>query len=132
MLEFNAYEFSGMDGRSIGRDGRFGYRFLDLYWSETERTPYLIWVDDELAGFALLRTEDHVLQVAEFLVLPRFRHGGVGTMAARELFGRHQGVWRVDQFEENVSATAFWRKAIPVPYDEVAEEDGRVVQRFTT
>jgi len=53
-------------------------------------------------------------------------------MAARELFRRHQGVWRVDQFKENVSATAFWRKAIPVPYDEVAEEDGRVVQRFTT
>lgn len=39
LLEFNSYEFSRIDGRSIGRDGRYGYRYLDAYWSEPGRVP---------------------------------------------------------------------------------------------
>jgi predicted acetyltransferase len=132
LLELNAYEFSQMDGRAVGPDGRFGYRLLDLYLAEAQRTPYLIRVDDELAGFALVRSEDGLLQIAEFLILPKFRRAGVGTLAARQVFDRHRGDWSVDQIPANMSATSFWRQAIPVPFEESIDENGRVVQRFTT
>lgn len=132
LLEFNAYEFSRLDGRAVGDDGRFGYRFLDLYWTEVERTPYLIVVDDELAGFVLVRSDDEVLQIAELLVLPKFRRAGVGTLAARQVFHRHRGAWSVDQLPENTSATSFWREAIPVPFKESIDSNGRVVQHFST
>lgn len=56
LLELNAYEFSSFDARPIGEDGRYGYTYLDVYWSEPGRTPYLIHVNSELAGFALIRT----------------------------------------------------------------------------
>jgi len=133
LLELNAYEFSRIDGRSIGGDGRYGYRYLDFYWSEDGRVPYLIRVGDELAGFALvIRFEDGVLSVSEFLVLPKFRRGGVGTRAARALFTRHRGTWHVTQLAGNDSATEFWHRAIPVPFDEDVNEDGSAAQRFTT
>lgn len=31
LLELNSYEFSRIDGRPIGHDGLYGYRYLDLY-----------------------------------------------------------------------------------------------------
>jgi predicted acetyltransferase len=131
LLELNAYEFSRIDGRPIGEDGWYGYEFLDLYWSAEGRTPYLIRVDGELAGFTLVRASDGARSVAEFLVLPRFRRGGVGTFAARQLFAQDPGPWVVDQVPGNASATAFWRRAIPVPFDEETDPTGQVTQRFT-
>ena len=52
LLEFNAYEFSRLDGRSTGSDALYGHRYLDSYWSEPGRFPYLIRADEELAGLA--------------------------------------------------------------------------------
>jgi len=132
LLELNAYEFSRFDGRPIGGDGRYGYEYLDLYWSENDRWPYTVRVGDELAGFALVRSEDDVLSIAEFLVLPKFRRTGVGAAVARDLFARHRGTWHVDQIPANTAATDFWRRAIPVPFDEDVDGAGHVVQRFVT
>lgn len=105
LLELNAYEFSRLDGRAVGRDAG--------------------------SGTDLVRSGDGLLQIAEFLVLPKFRRAGVGTLAARRVFDRHQGEWSVDQLSENVPATSFWRQAIPVSFEEWADENGRVVQRFS-
>lgn len=133
LLELNAYEFSRIDGRPIGDDGRYGYEYLDLYWSAKDRWPYLARVDGELAGFALVRTADQeVLSIAEFLVLPKFRRTGVGTVVARDLLARHRGSWVVHQIAGNHSATQFWRRAIPMPFDEVTDASGAVTQLFTT
>lgn len=132
LLELNAYEFSRFDARPIGSDGRYGYTYLELYWSEENRWPYIAWTRDELAGFALVRSEDGALSIAEFLVLPKFRRSGVGTMIAREVIGRHRGRWNIHQVPGNAAATLFWRQAIPVSFDEEINEAGSVVQRFAT
>lgn len=131
LLEFNAYEFSGIDDRSIGEDARYGYLYLDAYWTEPDRFPYLIWADDELAGLALLRTLQEELTVAEFLVLPKFRRRSVGTRAARALFELRPGRWRITEVPGNSAATAFWRRAIPVRFEERELGDGTVIQTFT-
>lgn len=132
LLELNAYEFSALDARPIGEDGRYGYTYLDLYWSEPGRTPYLVRVESELAGFALVRNlPDDTHTVAEFLILPKFRRHGVGQTAARHLFQQHRGRWQIKQLGANTTATAFWRQAIPTAYDEVVHEDGSVIQTFS-
>lgn len=71
-----------------------------------------------------LRTEVHRL------VLPRFRRGGVGTVAAREAFARFPGDWEVHQLAGNDDAVASWRRAIPVAFDGSVTPDG-TTQRFS-
>lgn len=131
LLEFNAYEFSRFDGRGIGSDGTYGYRYLDAYWSEPGRFPYLIWVGPELGGFALARKADDGFSVAEFLVLPKFRGQSVGAQAAAMLFALHPGQWRVAQVPGNDGATAFWRRVIPMPFEETTAQDGAILQAFS-
>lgn len=131
LLELNAYEFSRIDGRTLGRDGLFGYPYLDAYWAEPGRVAYLLRADDELAGLALVRRVEAVSHLAEFLVLPKFRRAGVGTEAARQVFAAHPGPWCVRQVAGNGPATQFWRRAIPVAFTEEVSPGGEVTQTFT-
>lgn len=130
LLELNAYEFSRVDGRSIGSDALYGYPYLDAYWSEPGRFPYLIRADGELAGLALVSRVDADWYVSEFLVLPKFRRARVGTQAAREVFAAHPGSWRVYQVAHHEQATQFWRQAIPVRFVEDIEDEGGTTQTF--
>jgi predicted acetyltransferase len=118
LLELYLDEFSAVDGRQIGPDGRYGYAALDLYWHEAGRYPFIIRADGKLAGFALVM-ERRLLDgassghlVAEFFVLRGCRRRGVGTAAATQLFDRFPGPWWVGEHAENRAAQAFWRAVI--------------------
>ena len=63
------------------------------------------------------------------LVLPKYRRGGIGTTAAREVFAMFPGRWDVHQIAGNDGATAFWRNAIPVEFTETRGSGHR--QHFT-
>lgn len=88
-------------------------------------------VDGRPAGFALVRLTDPT-ELAEFFVLRKYRRGGIGTAAAREVIARHPGRWAVGQIAANAPATAFWRRAIPVGFEERRSSDGHVEQSFET
>jgi predicted acetyltransferase len=129
LLELYLHDFSEFDGGDVDAHGLYGYRYLDHYWTEPDRRPFLVLVDGRYAGFALLRVGDPH-DVAEFFVLRKYRRCGVGTAVARDLFARFPGRWQVRQMTTNPSATTFWRHIIPVPFE---EELGyhELVQRFT-
>ena len=55
LLELYAHDFSEFHPLDIGSDGRFGYKHLPLYWSESNRYPFLIRFDGNLAGLALVK-----------------------------------------------------------------------------
>ena len=123
LMELYVYEFSDMEGLDVDDSGLFGYRYLDLYWTESGRHPFLIRVEDKLAGFALVRqgpsltdkstsSEGACTHMAEFFILRKYRRHGVGARAARELFDRFPGHWEVSEIPENTPAIAFWRKVI--------------------
>lgn len=130
LLELNAYEFSRIDGRPLHDDGTFGYPYLDAYWAELGRHPYLIRVDGELAGVVLVSERGDANSMSEFMVLPKFRRRRVGERAAAMAFTRHPGRWVVTQTHDNVEATQFWRKVIPIPFQETVSPDGVVTQTF--
>lgn len=77
LLEFNAYEFSRLDGADLDPHGTFGYRYLDHYWTEPARHPYLIEASGRIAGLVLIRSGPPRI-IAEFLVLPKYRRSGIG------------------------------------------------------
>lgn len=137
LVEFYIYDFSEYMGWDVDDDGRFGYRYLDAYWSEPSRTPFLVMVDGRLAGFALVTILDGddagVTDMAEFFVMRRYRRQGVGRIAAAILFDRFPGPWRVRQIHANTAAQAFWRSVIAAytngDFTETAT-DRHVIQRF--
>ncbi|MGZ6926149.1 MAG: GNAT family N-acetyltransferase [Acidimicrobiia bacterium] len=128
LLELYSHDFSERTGADVADDGTFGWRHLERYWTEPDRHPFLVRVDGRLAGFALVWSgSPH--DMAEFFVMRKYRRGGVGTDAARAVFARFPGEWQTRQQFENEGAIAFWRRSIPVPYEEVPNEEGPV-QRF--
>ncbi len=139
LLQLYLYDFSEFAGWAINEHGLYGYRYLDHYWTEPGRYPFLVRVDGELAGFALVRTlarggrqENHI---AEFFVMRKFRRTGVGEAAARQLFDRFPGSWSVSQLDQNVAAQRFWRRVIGCytrgSYTERRDDDrARVIQEF--
>ena len=113
----------------VSEHGLFQYRYLDHYWTEEGRYPYLIRAGGKIAGFVLVRQVDGVFQVAEFFVLRYFRRAGIGAMAAGAAFQKHPGNWEVWHASSNAPAAALWRRVVPVTAAR-AEEGSEVVYRF--
>jgi predicted acetyltransferase len=130
LLELYRYDFSEFDGSNVDRHGEYGYGYLDAYWTEPGRRPFLIRADEQWAGLALVRTGPPT-DMAEFFVLRKYRRSGVGRRAAAALFALFPGPWRVRQQRSNPASTAFWRSVIPVEYSE-RTTDTEVVQEFTS
>ena len=55
LLELYIHDFSEFLNVVPGPDGRFGYPCLPLYWSDPNRHPFLVKVDGQWAGFALVK-----------------------------------------------------------------------------
>jgi predicted acetyltransferase len=122
LMQLYLYDFSQIDGTDVDKSGLFSYRYLDQYWVEKERYPFLVRGDGQLVGFALLRRGTYFddretqhntgLMMAEFFVMRNYRRRGVGKQIAFHLFGRFPGRWEIAQKLSNRAAQAFWRKVI--------------------
>jgi predicted acetyltransferase len=130
ILELYAHDFSDFFDIELGDDGRFGYDSLALYWTEEGRHPFLIRVDGKLAGFALVKRDGELWDMAEFFVTRGWRRKGIGRQAAHEVFQKFPGTWQVRVMEANVAGERFWSGAIEVPAARV-EKDGRWWRVFT-
>jgi predicted acetyltransferase len=129
LLEFNAYEFARLSHDAVlNEHGRFGYSWLDHYWTEPMRYPFLIRVRGQIGGMVLVTGTDP-RSIAEFLVMPQYRRTGVGLAAARYVFDLFGGAWSVHEVPGSDAAVAFWRRAIPVQFIETRDDDG-TTQRF--
>jgi predicted acetyltransferase len=127
LLELYAHDFSEFHDLDLREDGRFGYRDLPLYWLEPNRHPFLVRVDDELAGFVLVRKGSGisgnaaVWDMAEFFVVRGYRRRGIGTEIAHEVWRQFPGRWEVRVMQSNHLALHFWERAIAVFAGEVMQ-----------
>lgn len=118
LMELYQYDFSEFDRSDLGPLGLYDYPYLDHYWVEPERSPYLVRVDGNLAGFVLVARYNYLTGLkdswvmAEFFILRKYRHQGIGEYVACRIFDQFPGPWQVGQIDENLAAVAFWRKVI--------------------
>lgn len=117
LMELYVYDFSEYMRWDVDAHGLFGYKYLDPYWTEPDRFPFLIRVASKLAGLALVRDitkpdDEPTHSMAEFFILRKYRRQGVGRIAAHRIFDLFPGQWSVIELEANVSAQTFWRKVI--------------------
>lgn len=128
LLEKYLYEFSEWIDQDVDGKGLYGYRYLDAYWTEDKRYPFLILADGHLAGFALVNCYPIVdteadYTMAEFFVLRKYRKRGVGREAAFQLFARFPGKWQLKYYLDNKASAVFWNRI-------VGEYTGRAYERL--
>ena len=113
-----AHDLSEFTDIELTAAGRYDYPYLEFYWQDAHRYPFLIFKHDVLAGFCLVREDKDpsngmgFMEVAEFFVLKSLRYQGVGNDAARQLWKKFPGNWQVGVLEKNVPAYDFWAPLI--------------------
>lgn len=119
-----------------------GYPYLDAYWAEPGRHPFLIQCDGRTVGFSFIRgptsTGTDFYEVAEFYVVPANRRSGIGRSAVFSIWEELPGRWELQVHTENGAAMKFWSScvremAVGTPeVSEVQASDGlRLRYRFS-
>ena len=118
MMQFYIYDMSTYLGRIKGwemnENGQYdGIETLPLYWQEKDRYPFIVRVDNELAGFALINkigsSPDIDWNMGEFFITHRFQKQGIGRNIAFQCFDQFQGSWEVMVIPGNDGAYPFWK-----------------------
>jgi aminoglycoside 6'-N-acetyltransferase I len=118
LLELYQYDLSEIENRDVDANGLYGYEYLDQYWTEAVRHPFLVQVDGRIAGFVLVNRHTYLAQaedgmsIGEFFIMKRYRGRGIGERVAMRIFDMFPGRWEVRELAENVGAQAFWRRVI--------------------
>ena len=118
LYQLYIHDFTDFVERELGNDGRFSYDPLPLYWTESNRFPFLVTVERKLAGFALVKKgsdfsgNPEVWDMADFFVVRGARRHGVGYLVAEQIWRRFPGPWEVRVLTTNAPAMAFWARAV--------------------
>jgi len=118
LLEKYEYEFSQYDDSGVDELGLFGCEeWIETYWEKDNCWPYLIKVDDKLAGFAFvgdfpIKGKETDFIIDEFFIIYKYRNSGVGQFVVDYLLDKHQGKWGLYYTPRNLPAVSFWPKAI--------------------
>ncbi len=117
LLEKYHYEFSQYDQRDVNKLGLYGYEYLDNYWTEKKRWAFFIYVEDNLAGFAMVNDfpearEETDYSLAEFFIMYKYRRSGVGKYAAIKVFDMFKGKWQLKLHPKNIGSVYFWNSIV--------------------
>ena len=102
--------FTGEIAEYKDEHGIFQYPYLDAYWQEKERFPYLLVADERIAGFALVRKDNDHWEIAEFFIKPEFRRRGLGEAATLVILKKHPGLWQISYNKHNKPGQHLWIK----------------------
>ncbi len=115
MLELYQHDLSDVWDQDVDLHGEYGY-LLDEYWQGSGSCAYVILVQSNYAGFALVvprpKFPDGQHWLEQFFVIKKYRRRGIGEAAAVALFDAKPGKWEVGQMHLNIPAQAFWRRVI--------------------
>jgi predicted acetyltransferase len=118
LIQFYIYDFSEYVRYDVEDDGLFApYPDLNDYWEEgNNKFPYIIKKNDKYVGFVLVKfvssKDRSYFSIAEFFILKKYRHEGIGKAIAIKVFNLHKGQWEVYQKDSNRPAQIFWNKVI--------------------
>lgn len=123
LIQLYRYDSSEFDGHALTEHGLYLYKYLDHQWTDEYRRPFIVKVNGEIAGFALvildvpkeftkLSGAEQTNVISDFFIMRKFRRKGIGKEVAFYLFKKFRGVWEIKQTLSNKAAAEFWRKII--------------------
>jgi len=139
LMQFYIYDFSEYVKYDVEDNGLFApYPDLKDYWEgDNNKFPYIIKKNDKYVGFVLVKfissKDRSYFSIAEFFILKKYRHEGIGKAVAIKVFNLHKGQWEVYQKDSNKPAQIFWNKVISeYTKGQFKErlEDGKRIQNF--
>lgn len=129
LCSFALYDLSELNGMKISEEGSYFKNNSCQQWIEDPSYEVnFIRVDGELAGFIVTRflRDESINYLNHFFVVRKYRRKGVGKRAAEMAFDKHEGKWRVSQFDWNTPAILFWRRVIKDYTNNQYQESRRV------
>ncbi len=129
LFQYYVYDMSEYMGWNPAPNGKFAVNSLLIseYWTRDEHYPLLIFADDELAGFSLLRRypDDSIIyDIGQFFILRKFKGQGIGREAFRLSVTHFPGQWLTRVLIGNDAALKFWTAVI----GEITNGEYRVTQ----
>jgi predicted acetyltransferase len=119
LFQYYIYDMSEYAKFSSNPDGTFTVDEskiqLNVYWTNQDHYPYLIVVDDEIAGFSLIRKfpfDEDYFDMGQFFILRKFKNLGIGRKAFELSVNRYPGKWITRVLPDNDGAYRFWDKVI--------------------
>jgi predicted acetyltransferase len=116
MMQFYNYDLSESLPVDFAETGLYAIQPKAQYWLKPGVAPFVIYVDGELAGFAVV--DDEVIQpqsqynMGYFFIARRYRGRGVGKQVANKLFSQFSGAWEIYFYTTNETASKFWNAVI--------------------
>jgi predicted acetyltransferase len=101
-------------------EGQYDYPYLDHYWREPDRHPFIIYLDSDAVGFLLVREDldptdgTSLTEISELYILPAFRQRSVATSAIKKIVSHFPGNWRAAVLPNNELGCSFWKQLIAV------------------
>ena len=114
--QFYLYEFSPFipDYYKVAEDGLFHDGDYLEFWEDSNKYPYLIKHNSEVAGFALVEEFGTHFLMDQFFVMLKFQGAGVAKSAALDIFDKHRGNWLVESLISNPKSEGFWPRIIGI------------------
>lgn len=121
MARFYVYDMSrycgqAFDGWEFPKDGLYECRDLKSYFETKNNHAFLIKINEELVGFALIDQLEVLPEadwnMGQFFIVAKYQHSGIGAKVAKQIFDRFEGEWSVGAIPQNSRAVEFWRKVI--------------------
>jgi predicted acetyltransferase len=116
LLAMYCYEWSQYDKSDVNPQGSYGYRISE-YWENENFHPFFIKADGMFAGFVLVNNEfdihtDYDFSIAEFFIMFKYRHSGIGRYVANTIFDEFHGKWELKRHPHNLVSVKFWDKIV--------------------
>ena len=126
---FNKYfiELSKMDyDIKFDKNGTPIYKWFDNYFSDYGRYAFFLYIDDCVAGFAMVRIlGKDKYEIAEFYVLPEYRCDDNAFWFANQVINLFDGDFELSAKLCNIRAIKFWSKVAKGYHcDNFIEKDG--------
>lgn len=109
------YEMTNFYDDKMDAVGNYVYEYFDAYFFEQNRKVFLIYSEENLAGFAMINNHSYIGEnpdyvLAEFTVFPMFRRKHIALDAINQIFKMLGGKWEIKFNEKNTPAKNLWQK----------------------
>ncbi len=119
LFQYYIYDMSEYTGFSPNPNGTYtvdeSVVHLNDYWTKADHYPFYIKVDDQIAGFSLIRkypNSKEYYDMGQFFILRKYKGRGVGRKAFECAIGNFPGKWITRVLPHNRGAYKFWNKVI--------------------